>query len=74
MEAWHNQFEKSSRERPTCDRLINMFQVEQNATGKKLAEILSGKSYLTLNEKELRIFMMVKRYKRATLDDFLKAS
>ena len=47
-----------------------MFQVEQNATEKKLAEILSGKSDLTLNEKELRIFMMVKRYKTATIDDF----
>ena len=57
MEAWHNQFEKSSRERPTCYRLINMFQVEQNATEKKLAEILSGKSDLTLNEKKSCVFL-----------------
>ena len=48
-----------------------MFQIEQNATEKKkLAEILSDKSDLNLSEKELSIFMMVKLYKRAAIDDF----
>jgi hypothetical protein len=70
MEAWHQQFEMSGRRNPTFFRLVNMFREEQNRTEKKLSEIDAGKRNIGYTEKELRIFVLVKEYKKAKILEF----
>jgi hypothetical protein len=71
MEAWHKQFENSARKLPSVYRLIQMFRVEQTESEKRLATIIAGKNdQKGLSEKELRIFVLVKEYKRSNIEEF----